>query len=160
MKNRALVCGAAVLTLVSLAFTGRSEDYQLLRTKAELLVDQTKGFGDSCRSGSYVQNAAYQYYFRLVHAVGTNLLARSASPSNERLLRTYIDRVCKDYESYTRAEEAEGKALATGSVRGKAGSRHRAKRLLNAEKFRDRELSSAIARWEKFFTEIKSAKER
>jgi len=134
----------------------RAEDYQLLKGKTELLAGQANDLlQDSFRKGSATYGAAYQYYFSLIHASGTNLLARTESPSNERLLHAYIDLVAKDYEAYTKVMSATEMAAATGKLKGNSGTRHRAKRLINAEKLGDKELAAAIKRWEKFVGDVK-----
>jgi len=116
----------------------RAEDYQLLRGKAELLVGQANDLlQDSFRKGSATYGAAYQYYFSLIYGSGTNLLARSESPTNVRLMQSYIDLVAKDYEAYTKVSDATTMASATGKLKGNAGTRHRAKRLISAEKLGD-----------------------
>jgi len=150
----ALVCGLGPLTV-------RAEDYQLLKVKTRILVEQAQEFySDSRKKESYVHGAAYQYYFTLMHTTGTNLLARSESPTNEKLLREYFNLIKKDYDSYTKVNAATDKAVATGTLDGNAGARHRAKRLVNAEKLRDKELTAAIKRWEKFVGEMKKSAKR
>jgi len=161
MKDRKTLLGAALLAAALAVPTVRAEDYELLRTKTGLLVEQAEEFySESRRKESYVHGAAYQYYFTLMHSTGTNLLARSKSASNEKLLRAYFELVKKDYAAYTKVAAATDKAAATGSSDGEAGSRHRAKRLVNAEKLRDKELQAAIKRWEKFVGDLKKSPKR
>lgn len=158
MKN---ICGRAICIAmaVALAFgagVARAEDYQLLKMKTEILIDEAKEFyADSCKKDSYVHGAQYEYYFKIMLVTGTNLLAKAESPENEKNLRKYFELIKKDYESYTKVNAATDKAAATGRLYGNAGDRHRAKRLVNAEKLRDKELTAAIKRWEKFIDQLK-----
>jgi len=159
-RNKCATLAAAALA-VSLAalLPCRAEDYDLLKTKTKILVDEMQEFyEDSCKKDSYVHGAQYEYYFKLAHTTGTNLLSRAESPANEKLLRQYFELVKKDYEAYTKVGAAADKAAATGRQYGNAGDRHRAKRLVNAEKLRDKELTAAIKRWEKFVGQLKKAK--
>lgn len=148
-----IACAAAVLALGTAA---RAEDFQLLKAKVELVAGQAKDlYDDSCRKGSASYGAQYQYYFGLMYAAGTNVMGRAESPTTTNQMRKYLDLTGKDYEAYTRISAETDKAAATGYTRGKAGGRARAKRLTNAEKLRDKELESAIKRWEAFVTQLK-----
>jgi len=161
MKINSVRLGVVSLAFGLLSLTACAEDYQLLKAKTGILVEQAQEFySESRQKESYVHGAAYQYYFTLIHTTGTNLLARSESPTNEKLLRAYFNLVKKDYEAYTKVNAATDKAAATGSLSGNAGSRHRAKRLVNAEKLRDKELTAAIKRWEKFVGDMKKSAKR
>jgi len=152
-------CAAVVLALGSAV---HAEEYMMLRAKVELLVEEAKGYyDDSFRKGSEIYGAPYQYYFGLMYGTGTNLLSRSESPTTVQRMRKYYDLIEKDYEAYTKVCAATEKAAATGSdqlcvgrrvVRN--GSRHRAKRLINAEKLADRELEAAVKRWEGFVRQV------
>jgi len=156
MKRKQFLVRSAVLVFCMGTLTALADDYQLLKTKTNILVEQAQEFyAESRQKGSYVHGAAYQYYFTLMHTTGTNLLSRSESPANEKLLRAYFNLIKKDYEAYTKVNAAADKAAATGSLDGNAGTRHRAKRLVNAERLRDKELAAAIQRWEKFVCELK-----
>jgi len=136
-----------------------ADEYELLKTKTQILVEQASElYAESCKKGSYVHEAQYEYYFRMMLSTGTNLLARAQSRENERNLREYFNLVKKDYEAYTKVNAATDKAAATGRSYGNAGDRHRAKRLINAEKLRDKELTAAIKRWEKFIGQLKKEK--
>jgi len=149
---------ALALTLGLGAF---AEDYQMLKCKTEILVDQVKEFRDeSDRKGSELHTPQYQYYFRLMYATGTNLLARAESPTTVRRLNEYFALAKKDYDAYTRYEGAYDRAEATGSNRGRQGAQHRAKRIVNAKKLGEQELLAAIARWEKFVAELKREAKR
>jgi len=151
--NIRLACAALALAF---GMAVHAEDNQLLKAKVELLVEQAKGlYEDSFRKGSASYGAQYQYYFGLIYASGTNLLARADSSTTTQRLRKYFDLVEKDYETYTKIEAAADMAAATGSTRGHNGARHRAKRLINAEKLRDQELATAVKRWENFVSQLK-----
>jgi len=152
--NPKLLCAAVVLAL---GMAVRAEEYVLLKAKTELLVEQAKGLlDDSYRKGSESYGAPYQYYFGLMHATGTNLLARGESATNAQRLRKYCGLIEKDYEAYTKVNAAVDMAAATGADkksvgRGRvirSGSRTRVQRLINAEKLRDKELAEAVKRWE------------
>jgi len=161
MKKILVFLGVFALVFGFGALSVRAEDYQLLKVKTGILVEQAQEFYlESRQKDSYVHGAAYQYYFTLMHTTGTNLLARSESTANEKLLRAYFELIKKDYASYTKVNAATDKAAATGSLDGNAGSRHRAKRLINAEKLRDKELQAAIKRWEKFVGDVKKSTKR
>jgi len=160
MKTKSGTFAVAVLT-VSLAaiLPCRAEDYDLLKAKTKILVTEMKEFYESSgKKDSYVHGAQYEYYFQLVHTIGTNLLARTDTPTNEKLLQQYFTLIKKDYDAYTKVGAATDKAAATGRLSGNAGDRHRAKRLVNAEKLRDKELTDAIKRWEKFVEQLKRSK--
>lgn len=144
------------VALVVFALSAKAEDYDLLKLKASLLVEQAKGYReDSFCKGNELYGAAHQYYFTLVHASGTNLLARAKSSANEKLLASFCELAAKDYAAYTKVAAAEEKAAATGRSSGDAGCRHRAKRIINAEKLGDKELKAAIIRWEQFAKRLK-----
>jgi len=157
--NLKVVCAATVLALGSAL---HAEDYMMQKAKVELLVNQAKEFyDDSFRKGSETYGAPYQFYFGLMYATGTNLLARAESSATRQRMQKYCELIEKDYEAYTKVEAAAEKAAATGSDKlfvGKwvvrDGSRHRAKRLINAQKLGDRELDSAIKRWENFASQL------
>lgn len=144
------------LALACVITTAFADDCQLLKAKVKMLVDEAQEhYENSRKKDSYVHGAQYEYYFKLILSTGTNLLAKSDSPTSEKNLRKYFDLVKKDYDAYTKVNAAADKAAATGRLQGNAGDRHRAKRLVNAEKLRDKELSEAIKRWEKFIEQLK-----
>jgi len=148
-----IACAALALALGSAAY---AEDYQLLKTKVEMLVDQAKElYDDSCRKDSETHNAPCKYYFGLMYATGTNVLARAETPTNAQRLRKYFDLIQKDYEAYTKVSAGADMAAATGRGKGESGGRHRAKRMINAEKLRDKELAAAVKRWEAFVQQLK-----
>jgi len=161
MKKKLTLLGAFALMFGFGIPTAQAEDYQLLRGKTELLVGQANDLlKDSFRKGSETYGAAFQYYFSLIYGSGTNLLARSESPTSVKLMHSYIDLVAKDYEAYTKVTDATAMAAATGSRKGHTGSRGRTKRLINAEKLGDKELTAAIKRWEKFVGDVKKSSKR
>lgn len=155
----------AILTfsLVLLPFLVLADELQLDRAKLELVVEQAgELLADANRKGSPTHAAPYQYYFGLVYGVGTNLLSRKDSPVTKNLQRRYMDLIDKNYTAYTRVEEAYGKAAATGNDTRhvgrhvvSTGSRHRAKRIANAEKLGEKELTKAIQQWESFASQVK-----
>ena len=155
-----LACAALALALGSAAY---AEEYVLLKAKVELLVEQAKDFYDeSCRKGSELYGAQYKYYFGLMYATGTNALGRAETPANKRKMEKYYELIEKDYAAYTSAAAAYDKVTATGSDKVhvgrhvvKDGSRHRAKRIINAEKLGDKQLEAAIKRWEEFAVRLK-----
>jgi len=157
--NIKFVCAAVALALGTAV---HAEDYAMLRAKVELLVGQAKDlYEDSFRKGSESYGAAYQYYYGLMYGAGTNLLGRAESQTTTQRMKKYYDLIEKDYEAYTKVEAATAKAAATGSDKVYAGrhivsngSRHRAKRLANAQKMGDKELGEAVKRWEKFATQL------
>jgi len=157
--NMPIVCAALMLALGTVV---RAEDYMFQRAKAELIVEQAKGlYEDSFRKGSESYGAQYQYYFGLMYETGTNLLGRAESQTTKLRMRKYLELIEKDYEAYTKVEAAVDKAAATGGDKIYAGrhvvangSRHRAKRMANAEKLRDSELAAAVKRWENFVRQV------
>jgi len=158
--NAKLLCAAVALALSAAV---HAEEYALLKAKVELLVEDAKGFyEESFRKGSESYGAPYQYYFGLMYETGSSLLKREESPATRLRLKKYYDLLEKDYEAYTKVEAEAAKAAATGGDKvlvGKRvvsnGSRHRAKRLINAEKLRDKELADAVKRRESFATQVK-----
>jgi len=157
--NIKLACAAVVLALGTAV---HAEEFMLLKAKVELLVGQAKElYDDSFRKGSEVYGAPYQYYYGLMYASGTNLLGSAESQTTTQRMKKYYDLIEKDYEAYAKVEAATAKAAATGSDKVYAGrhvvnngSRHRAKRLINAQKMGDKELAEAVKRWEKFATQL------
>jgi len=151
----ALACFGLVLT-VGAPPAEAADDFATLKLKTQLLVDEAKEISaESARTKDGVHAAAFKYYGLLMVSTGTNLLARSESPTNTRLLRSYLDLVAKDYEAYSKCTDSASMAEATGYKRGHTGDRQRVKRRINAEKLGDKELADAIKRWEKFAAEVK-----
>jgi len=159
--NLKVVCAALA---VAFGMAVHAEDGMLLRAKVELVVGQADDlYKDSCRKGSESYGVGYQYFYGLIHATGKVLLDRPESQLTTIRMKKYLELIEKDYEAYTRIEAAASKAAATGHDRVLTsrhriafdGSRHRAKRITNAEKLRDKELGAAIQRWEKFALQLK-----
>jgi len=159
-RNASIVCAALALAL---GWTVHAEDSMLLRAKVQLLAEQAKDlYEDSFRKGSDSYGVPYQYYFGLMYASGTNLLARADTTATTQRLKKYCTLIEKDYEAYTRIDAAAKQAAATGSDKVfvgrhvvKDGARKRARRLVNAEKLRDKELAAAVKRWETLVIELK-----
>jgi len=156
-----------VFLSLALTFVVRAEDAQLQRAKMELLVEQAgEMFTDAQRKGSATHGAVFQYYYGLVYGAGTNILARKDSAATANLQNRYMALIAKNYETYTKVENAMEKAKATGSDtvrvgRNKVvrnGNRHRAKHIASAEKLGEKELAAAIREWENFVIQLKKAK--
>lgn len=156
-----LGCAALVLAL---GMSVRAEEYQQLKTKAEILVGYVQElYDEACRKGSETHSPLYQYYFKLMNDTGKDLLSRPESVTNKQRLQKYFELAEKDYEAYTKLSGDADKAAAIGNDRVYVGrnhvvtngSRRRAKRLVNIERLGEKELALAIERWEKFSAQVK-----
>jgi len=154
--NKNMMFAAGVLVF-AMAFACRAEDAQLAQIKLQLVVDQAgELYDEACRKGSDTHTPAHKYYFGLIYASGTNLLARTPSSDTTSLTRQYMEMVQRDYKAYTKVETAVDKAAATGSRKGSSGSRTREARKASAERLGEKELASAIKKWEDFAVRIKN----